>query len=110
VRPATPAVGVTKEYGEYLTTVCSVCHGESLSGGKVPGDPDSPLAPNLTVLTRAGWSEQDFVTAMRTGVTVSGKQLDNEFMPWESIGKMTDNELSAVWLLLSSLESREFGK
>lgn len=62
----------------------------------MPGDPDSPLAPNLTLLTLAGWSEQDFVTAMRTGVTVSGKQLDNE--------------LSAVWLLLSSLESREFGK
>ena len=36
--------------------------------------------------------------------------MDNEFMPWESVGRMTDDELSAVWLFLSSLESREFGK
>ena len=59
-RPATPPVGVTKEYGEYLTTVCSACHGDHLSGGEVP-DPDSPPAPNLTLLTRAGWSEQDLI-------------------------------------------------
>ena len=109
-RPATPAVGMTAEYGKYLTILCAVCHGDKLSGAKPPGDPDSPLAPNLTLLSRAGWSEQDFVTAMRTGVTVTGKQLDNEFMPWESIGRMTDDELSAVWLFLSSLESSEFGK
>ena len=108
-RPATPPVGVTKEYGEYLTTLCSVCHGEHLSGGEVP-DPDSPLAPNLTLLTRARWSEQDFFTALRTGVKRSGKQLDNEFMPWESLGKMTDDELGAIWLFLSSLETRRFGK
>ena len=70
-------------------------------------DPDSPPAPNLTLLSRAGWSEQDFFTAVRTGVTKSGNQMDNEFMPWESVGRMTDDELSAVWLFVSS---REFGK
>ena len=76
-RPATPAVGVTKEYGDYLTMMCSVCHGEHLSGGDVPGERDAPQAPNLTLLPRAGWSEQDFFTALRTGVNTSGDQMDN---------------------------------
>ena len=110
VRPASPAVGVTKEYGEYVATLCTVCHGEHLSGGDLPGERDAPLAPNLTFLARAGWSEQDFFTAIRTGVTVTGKQLDSEFMPWDHLGNMTDDELRAMWLFISSLESREFGE
>ena len=27
-RPASPEIGVTKEYGEYLTVTCTLCHGE----------------------------------------------------------------------------------
>ena len=35
-RPVPPAKGVTEEYGEYLATICTICHGEPLSGGPAP--------------------------------------------------------------------------
>jgi mono/diheme cytochrome c family protein len=107
-REPSPARGVTAEYGEYLTTVCTLCHGEHYSGGTVPGEPDAPKAANLTVLTRAQWSEEDFIKVMRTGVNKSGKQIDPEYMPWDRFAKMTDDELKALWLFISSLEAREF--
>ena len=50
------------------------------------------------------WSEVGFMATLRTGVTPYGKELDPENMPWKSLGKMTDDELKAVWLYLSSLE------
>ena len=55
-RPPSPARGVTAEYGEYLTFMCTVCHGEHYSGGIVPGESSAPKAPNLTRLTQGGWS------------------------------------------------------
>jgi hypothetical protein len=36
-------------------------------------------------------------------MTPSGKELDTAFMPWDFAGKMTDDELKAVWLYLQSL-------
>ena len=110
VRPPPPARGVTAEYGEYLTFMCTLCHGELLSGGTVPGESDAPPAPNLTLLTRSQWSEVDFFKVMRTGVNKFGKQLDPEHMPWDHLAKMTDDELKALWLFLSSLEARKFGQ
>lgn len=109
-RPAAPEVGVTKEYGEYLSVMCTLCHGEHLSGGVVPGEDSGPKAANLTVLARAKWLEQDFVKTLRTGVTKSGRQLDPEFMPWDRFANLTDDELDALWLYISSLETRRFGK
>ena len=36
-------------HGEYVSAMCIGCHGEGLSGGKIPaGPPDWPAAPNLT--------------------------------------------------------------
>ena len=66
-------------------------------------------APNLTPgggLAR--WSEADFINTLRTGTTPDGRQLDNEFMLWEDIGLLTDDELKAIWLYLQSLPVREF--
>jgi hypothetical protein len=57
-----------------------------------------------------GWTLDDFMTTMRTGVTPSGHQLDDEYMPWKTIFQyMTDEELEAIWLYLQSLPPREFG-
>lgn len=109
VRSPSPAQAITAEYGEYLTFMCTLCHGEQLSGGTVPGESDAPKAPNLTLLPRAQWSEEDFNKVMRMGVTPSGRQLDPEFMPWDHFSKMTDDELKALWLFLTSLEERRFG-
>ncbi len=109
-RPPEPEIGVTKEYGDYLAFICSACHGENLSGGPVPGaDPNGPLAPNLTPGGALGsWTDAQFISTLRTGVTPSGKQLDNEFMFWETFRNMTDDELGAIWLYLQSLPAREF--
>ena len=109
-RPPEPQVGVTEEYGSYLAFVCTVCHGENLSGGSVPGgDPNAPLAPNLTPGGALGsWTDAQFVNTIRTGITPIGRSLDGEFMPWETFAKMTDDELGAIWLYLTSLPPREF--
>ena len=97
-RPPEPAPGVTVEYGEYMSFACSVCHGEELSGGTVPGDePDAPPAPNLTPRGTLGqWSEEDFIGTLRSGTTPYGKRLDDEFMPWKDFGLLTDDQLKAI--------------
>lgn len=108
-RPTAPAEGVTPEYGEYLVNVigCRTCHGESLSGGQGP-EPGMPPGPNLTRGGEMGaWSEADFITLLRTGRTPSGREMNAEFMPWESLAKMTGEELRAVWAYLGSLPASE---
>lgn len=108
-RPPAAAPGLTKAYGEYLVNVgeCRTCHGLQLSGGKDP-DPKAPPAPGLTRGgALAGWSQTDFVTAMRTGNTPRGRL--NEFMPWKQLGRMTDDELAAIWLYLQSLPDGKAG-
>jgi mono/diheme cytochrome c family protein len=109
-RPAEPEPGATREYGAYLTFMCSACHGENLSGGEVLGfEPGAPLAPNLTPGGELGsWTEEEFFTTIRTGQTPAGRNLENDFMPWVNFRKMTDEELRAIWLYLESLAPREF--
>lgn len=111
-RPTAPERAVTSEYGEYLAGLCSLCHGDSFSGGPIPGTPPGdPPALNLTPAGELkGWSFEDFLTAMRTGVTPGGRQLREEFMPYKSLfGDMTDEEWEAIWLYLQSLPPKEYG-
>ena len=111
-RPPAPERGVTAEYGEYLAGLCSLCHGPGFSGGPIPGTPPSdPPALNLTPAGELpGWTFEGFLTAMRTGVTPSGSQLRDEYMPYQSLfGDMTDEEWGAIWLFLQSLPPREYG-
>jgi hypothetical protein len=56
----------------------------------------------------AGWTQADFITTLRTGVTPGGRVLSDE-MPWTYVGQMTDDELEAIWLYLQSLPAREQG-
>jgi len=108
-RPPAPPVGVTVEYGEYMVNAngCRSCHGHELSGAKPP-EPGAPLGPNLTPGSElAIWSQAEFLQSMRTGYTPDGDQLDPGFMPWPGLGRMTDEELSAIWLYLQSLPALE---
>ena len=103
-RAPAPEAGVTAEYGQYLAGVCTVCHGDELLGGTVPGDEDGPEASDLTRSGAPGnWTASDFVTTIRSGNTPEGKLLDPEFMPWYRFNQMTDDELNALWLYLQSL-------
>jgi hypothetical protein len=109
-RPAV-APGPTRAYGRYLADVsgCHGCHGYGLSGGRVAGPPDTPLASNLTPAGGfAGWTEAEFVRAMRTGARPDGTTID-EFMPWRYFRYMTDDELLALWGYLRSVPPRPFG-
>lgn len=112
-RPVPPQVGITPEYGEYLTHSCKVCHGMTMSGGKIPAFPASwPPALNLTWgggSALPSWNEGEFITAMRTGETPGGVKLRSTYMPWTSYRHMTDDELRAVWVYLQSLPPKEYG-
>jgi mono/diheme cytochrome c family protein len=109
-RPVASEPGVTVEYGEYLANTCTSCHGSNLNGQTIQEGPNVYVALNLTRGGEMiGWSEADFITTMRTGVRPGGKQLI-DFMPWQSFGQMTDDELRAVWMYLQSLPAMPQGE
>ena len=94
-----PEPGVTAEYGRYLAQLCTLCHGEDYSGSDEPGG-----GLNLTPAgDLAHWSEADFINALRNGVAPDGKVIDQEMMPVRIYGKLSDDELKAIWLFLQTL-------
>lgn len=95
-----PPAGPTLEYGRYVAgwIGCDECHGPNLTGG---GGGVLPVGPNLRSVK--GWSADGFVTALRTGKTPFGKQLDSLQMPWTVFGRATDVELTALYTYLASL-------
>jgi mono/diheme cytochrome c family protein len=108
--PTRPEPGVTVAYGEYLSHTCTECHGENFNGAPFGPPGEEIFTPNLTPGGElAFWSEQEFITTMRTGRTPSGRQL-KEDMPWKSYGQMTDEELKAIWLYLQSQPRLEQAK
>jgi mono/diheme cytochrome c family protein len=103
---AAPVKGVTKEYGEYMvdTNDCRICHGPKLNGGPFPDPTIQKISPNLTPGGElAAWTEEQFITTLRTGVTPSGHNLDNNFMAWKAYSNFYDDELKAIWLYLQSI-------
>ena len=100
-----PVVAATADYGRYLAQGCTGCHGERFAGGRIPGaPPDLPIAANLTPDPSGlgAWSEADFMRAIRDGKRPDGSAID-PFMPWKSLGHMTDTELRALYAYLRSL-------
>jgi mono/diheme cytochrome c family protein len=102
--PEMPDVGANVAYGQYASRFCSSCHGANLEGGQPP-DPESPPAPSL--VAAGNWSEEAFLTTMRSGITPAGHQLDPIFMPWQSFGKFEDDELRGLWLYLNSVSQQQ---
>ena len=96
-----PAKGPTAEFGKYILSYqdCVLCHGENLTGGE-PGQL-APVGPSLSVVK--GWTQEQFVTTLRTGVDPSGHALDGALMPWPNFGRMDDDELAAVYAYITSL-------
>jgi mono/diheme cytochrome c family protein len=88
----------TAEYGEYIARYqdCRECHGADLNGGK-PGQ-IAPIGPGLNLVKQ--WQREEFIAAMRTGTDPYGHQL-GEQMPWRYIGRMDDEELTALYEYLA---------
>ncbi|MEQ9109740.1 MAG: cytochrome c [Rhodospirillaceae bacterium] len=110
-----------EERGEYLSEVmvCVECHtpgvligaphGPSLSGSEVGyGIPGLGVyyGPNLTPDMETGlgsWSEEDIVTALRTGVRPDGRIL-SPVMPWRAFANLKDQDAYALAAYLKSME------
>ncbi len=111
-RPPPPVVGPTAAYGAYLANLCMGCHGNGLSGGAIPGaPPDWPVATNITTdpaTGLGGWTAEDFARAIRTGTRKDGTAID-PVMPWRNFSKMTDDEITALWLHLRTVPPRAAG-
>ncbi len=104
---AAPLEAASAAYGEYLAypAQCAACHGLELAGGQACSD--CPIGPNLTPGGELqGWTEDDFVSALRTGIHPSGRQLD-EVMPSRYFRHMTDTEVAALWAFLQAQPPRE---
>ncbi|HUP49080.1 MAG TPA: hypothetical protein VNA04_09865 [Thermoanaerobaculia bacterium] len=115
-----PPASPTPEYGAYLSqhvALCADCHTPRsgllsrpdrrrlFAGMSDPpkGFPANP--PNLTPDLETGigrWSEDDFLRTLRTGVNPAGRTL-HRFMPWPQIGRMSDDELRAIYRYLRTL-------
>jgi mono/diheme cytochrome c family protein len=104
---------VSREHGAYVANMCIGCHGEHLSGGKVPGGPpDWPPAANLTpgegsAMPRYANAEQ-FVAMLRSGKRPDGSAIDKA-MPFESLGALNDVDAQALYLHLKSLPAVKAG-
>ena len=61
------------------------------------------LIDSLGILELIAWTDADFIQTLRTGVALSGHPLNPKFMPWPYKGRMTDDELKAIFLYLQSL-------
>lgn len=111
-RPVAPAPGVTPEYGKYLMVTCTGCHGETLSGGAIPGAPPEMGIPrNITLDKATGlgeWSLTDFDRAVRGGVSKNGYKLGKD-MPSPEFSRLTDDEVAAMWAYLQTVPVKSFG-
>lgn len=97
------APAVTAKYGRYLAsfTGCNICHGVDLRGGAPAAGGGPPPGPSLVAFV-ANNSADAFRNTIRSGRTPAGRELNPEFMPWRSFGKMTDDELEAIRLYIES--------
>lgn len=112
LKPEVVTPAITVDYGRYIATGCTGCHGANLSGGKIDiGPPDWPPAANLTPHATgrlAKWTEADFLATLRTAKRPDGTEL-SPVMP-RAFGQMNDTELKAVWAYLQTLPATETGK
>lgn len=110
-REAVPSPEATARYGEYLVRGCKGCHGDGLSGGRIPGTPatipePANLTPHETGL--ASWTREDFHRLLNTGVRPDGTEVD-PFMSTEGTRRLTETEKDAIWAYLRTLPPRERG-
>jgi mono/diheme cytochrome c family protein len=117
VGPTEPVPGsVTRDtsvaYGRYLSlsvAECNGCHTKRDIAGKFTGKPfaggndfDGLVSPNITPDSSGrifGWSKKIFIDRFRMG-----KLIPKSPMPWNCFKRMTDDELTAVYNYLQTLQ------
>lgn len=111
--PAQPvAAGVNAQHGAYVANMCIGCHGEHLSGGKIPGGPpDWPAAANITpgegsVMPRYPDATK-FVAMLRSGKRPDGSAI--AVMPFESLSKLSDVDAQALYEFLKTVPAKAAG-
>jgi mono/diheme cytochrome c family protein len=117
--PSSVTPGLTVEYGKYLSNSianCKGCHttfsmkkmtydGPLLAGGGAMDEGGEYIfyPPNLTPHPTTGhianWSEEQFVKRFK-----SGPAFKSSPMPWDAFGKMSDDDLKAIFMYLRSLD------
>lgn len=83
LHPANPTPGATAEYGGYLSTVCTACHGNSVGS----------MVKN--------WTQEEFIHTFQTGVLSNGKPF-GPTMSSNTFREMTNMELTALRLYFTS--------
>ena len=113
--PAQPVPeGVTVAHGAYVANTCIGCHGEHLSGGKIPGaPPDWPAAANLTPgegSAMAAYRDADAMLAMfRSGQRPDGSAV-SPVMPFAGLQAMSETDVRALYLHLKQVPARPTGQ
>jgi cytochrome c553 len=104
---ATIAEDGSTAHGAYVATMCIGCHGEHLSGGRIPGGPpDWPAAANLTpgegsAMARYASVEQ-FSAMLRSGKRPDGSAVST-VMPFTSLRALSDADTRALFAHLKKL-------
>lgn len=125
LKPVGPSEPVLKQiipdtsvtYGRYLTmniANCNECHtkrdatgnfiGEPLAGGTpfIEEGKTTLTPPNLTPDSSSrifGWTREIFIQRFRRG-----KLIEHSHMPWTAYGRMTDDELTAIYKYIRSVK------
>jgi mono/diheme cytochrome c family protein len=107
----------TANYGKHMVMAvanCNECHtkrngigdyvGKPLAGGTEFEEEGKPtlVSPNLTPDPSGriyDWTQEMFIKRFR-----AGKLIAHSHMPWESYGRMTDDELKAIYNYLQTIE------
>jgi mono/diheme cytochrome c family protein len=111
--PAQPVPeGVNPLHGAYVANMCLGCHGDGLSGGKIPGGPpDWPAAANITPGEGSAMSRYADAAAF-TAMLRSGKRPDGtpiKVMPFDSLGKLNEVDTQALYAYLKTVPARAAG-
>ncbi|AKF05392.1 Putative diheme cytochrome c-553 [Sandaracinus amylolyticus] len=102
--PAAVAPGPTLEHGEYLARMCTGCHGRDFQGQVMAAaPPGTPPVPGIGRRGMTGWTQADFERALRRGQKPGGVAM-HPFMPSRYYAGMTDDEVTALWTYLQTVE------
>nr|WP_244241977.1 c-type cytochrome [Leptospira kanakyensis] len=94
---------VSLEYGKYVASTCTGCHGFSLKGEPIQGaPPEWPPSQDISKAGLTNYTESSFIQTIRTGKRPDGSEMKFP-MPWQSLGQLTDTELKALWIYLQTI-------